>query len=86
MYMYIVFKGEIFFSLSFSQASSFQAREIALQNDLKAKSELAAGLKEEMRNLKDEVDLMKKKLQVCIFSHFHFQLVDKIFCSRFPSV
>ncbi|KAK3856227.1 hypothetical protein Pcinc_037436 [Petrolisthes cinctipes] len=45
------------------KTTSFQAREVALQSDLKAKSELAASLKEEIRNLKDEVDIMKKKLQ-----------------------
>ncbi|KAG0717391.1 Early endosome antigen 1 [Chionoecetes opilio] len=45
------------------EAGSFQTRETTLHTDLKAKSELAASLKEEIRNLKDEVDLMKKKLQ-----------------------
>lgn len=49
------------------QTTSFQAREVALQSDLKAKSELAASLKEEIRNLKDEVDIMKKKLQVKLY-------------------
>lgn len=47
------------------QAGSFQTRENTLQSDLKSKSELASSLKEEIRNLKDEVDIMKKKLQVC---------------------
>ena len=46
------------------QSVSQKEREIALQTDLKSKSELASGLKEEIKNLKQEIDILKKKLQV----------------------